>query len=140
MGKGKHDLLWAALVLAGFALVFALAAVMYKRASSADHDAAEALAEVNAALQAGDAAAAGHAADFIAAREDYQRGLDRLTPLEDERPDLDLTLRLRIARTFQREGNFERAREDGQRLRKRYPASSDVAAFAAELPAPAAGH
>jgi Tfp pilus assembly protein PilF len=134
VGKGKHDLLWAALVLAGFALVFALAAVMYKRASSADHDAAEALAEVNAALQAGDAAAAGHAADFIAAREDYQRGL------EDERPDLDLTLRLRIARTFQREGNFERAREDGQRLRKRYPASSDVAAFAAELPAPAAGH
>lgn len=140
MDKGKHDLLWAGLVLVGFALVFALGAVLYKRASSADHDTALILADVTADLRAGDAAAAGPVSDFIAAREDYQRALDHLTPLEDDRPDLSLTLCLRIARTFQREGNFDRARDECQRLHKRFPASSDVAAFAAELPGPTAVH
>jgi tetratricopeptide (TPR) repeat protein len=140
VGKGKHDLLWAALVLVGFALVLALGAVLYRRAAEAEHDTAEILAKVNAALQAGDAAAAGNVSNFIAARENYQTALDELTPLEDDRPDLSLALHLRIARTFQREGNFDRARADCQFLRKRFPASSDVAAFAAELPPPAASH
>lgn len=140
MGKGKHDLLWAGLVLAGFALVLALGAVMYSRAVSAEHDTVEILARVNADLQAGDAAAAGNVSDFIAARENYQTAIDELTPIEEDRPDLSLALRLRIARTFQREGNFDRARADCQRLRKRFPASSDVAAFAAELPPPGTSH
>jgi enoyl-CoA hydratase/carnithine racemase len=140
VGKGKHDLLWAGLVLVGFAIAFGLGAFLHKRAASDDHNTAAILAEVGATLQAGDAAAAGHVSDFIAARENYQRALDLLTPLEDDRPDLSLTLRLRIARTFQREGNFARAREDCRRLQQRFPASSDVAAFAAELPPPATSH
>ena len=138
MGKGKHDLLWAGLVLAIFGLVFAVGAVLHRRAAETEHDQAEILAKVNAALQAGDAAA--EVSNFISARENYQAALNELTPLEDDRPDLSLALGLRIARSFLREGNFDRARADCQLLRKHFPASSDVAAFAAELPPPPATH
>jgi tetratricopeptide (TPR) repeat protein len=121
-GQGRrHDLLWAACIVAGFGIVLALIAVMMNGGTSASRSPEQTLAEARNIVAAGDQASTEEVQDYIAAREDYQRALDLLLLLEDAHPDFKAQVNLKIARTFFDEGNYRQAQQRIDYVQRNFP-------------------
>lgn len=121
-GEGrKHDLLWAAIIFAGFGVLFGLIILGTRDNGLTRKGGSELVTQADRAVARGDKAVSDEYLDFGRAREEYRAAYDLLRSAGDEHQKYMAEIQLRIVRSYVKERNFPKALDEVKLLQKRYP-------------------